>query len=85
MGRRFENKEAVIMKCSVCGSNLTSLITDLPFKVSETTIVILKGLPIFQCDNCSQFLLDDSVIDRVETILERVDTAAELEVIRYAA
>ncbi len=73
------------MKCGVCGSNLTSLITDLPFKVSETTIVIVKGLPIFQCDNCSQFLLGDSVIDRVEKILAKVDTAAELEVISYAA
>ena len=72
------------MKCGVCGSHLTSLITDLPFKVSETTIVIVKGLPIFQCDNCSQFLLD-SVIDRVETILAKVDSAAELEVISYAA
>ena len=52
------------MKCNVCGSNLTALNTDLPFKVSETTIVIVKGLPIFQCDNGSQFLLGDSVIDR---------------------
>jgi YgiT-type zinc finger domain-containing protein len=82
---RFENKEGFAMKCGVCGSKMTSLITDLPFKLSETTIVIVKGLPIFQCDNCSQFLLDDSVIDRVETILAKVDTAAELEVISYAA
>ncbi len=73
------------MRCNVCGSNLASLKTDLPFKVSETTIVIVKGLPIFQCDNCSQFLLGDSVIDRVEKILAKVDTAAELEVISYAA
>jgi YgiT-type zinc finger domain-containing protein len=73
------------MKCDVCGSNLTSLNTDLPFKVSETTIVIVKGLPIFQCDNCNQFLLGDSVIDRVEKILARVDTAAELEIVCYAA
>jgi YgiT-type zinc finger domain-containing protein len=73
------------MKCNVCGSNLTSLNTDLPFKVSETTIVIVKGLPILQCDNCNQFLLSDSVLDRVEKILARVDTAAELEIVSYAA
>ncbi|MGO9567088.1 MAG: YgiT-type zinc finger protein [Desulfomonilaceae bacterium] len=42
------------MKCHVCGSSLKLLITDLPFKVSETTIVILKGLPVLQCDNCSE-------------------------------
>ena len=73
------------MKCHVCGSAMTSVITDLPFKVSGTTIVILKGLPVFQCDNCSEYLLDDPVLKRVEEILEGADIAAELEVIRYAA
>jgi YgiT-type zinc finger domain-containing protein len=61
------------------------LITDLPFKVSEATIVILKGLPVLQCDNCSEYLLDDLVMSRVEEILRKADTAAELEIIRYAA
>jgi YgiT-type zinc finger domain-containing protein len=73
------------MKCHVCGSNLRSLITDLPFKVSERAIVILKGLPVLQCDNCAEYLLDDLVMRRVEEILERVDPEAELEIIRYAA
>jgi YgiT-type zinc finger domain-containing protein len=73
------------MRCSLCGSKLSSLTTDLPFKVRETSIVILKGLPVLQCDNCREYLLDDSVMSRVEEILERVDTAAELEIIRYAA
>jgi hypothetical protein len=45
----------------------------------------LKDLPVAQCDNCSEYLLDDPVLKRVEAILEQVDTAAELEVIRYAA
>jgi YgiT-type zinc finger domain-containing protein len=85
MGERSENEEALLMKCNVCGSNLTSIKTDLPFKVSDTTIVIVKGLPVFQCDNCCEFLLGDSVIDRVDAILSKVDTAAELEVISYAA
>jgi len=73
------------MKCYVCGSKLKSLITDLPFKVSEKNIVILKGLPVWQCDNCREYLLDDAVMQRVEEILQKADGAAELEVIRYAA
>jgi YgiT-type zinc finger domain-containing protein len=64
---------------------LEPLITDLPFKVSETTIVILKDLPLLQCNNCTEYFLDDAVMCRVEEILKRVDTAAELEIIRYAA
>jgi YgiT-type zinc finger domain-containing protein len=73
------------MKCHVCGSRLRPLVTDLPFKVTEATIVILKGLPVLQCDNCTEYLLEDSVMGRVEEILEKVDSAAELEIIRYAA
>ena len=73
------------MKCHICGSSLKALITDLPFKISDTTIVILKGLPVLQCENCSEYLLDDPIMGRVEEILDRVDAAAELEIIRYAA
>jgi YgiT-type zinc finger domain-containing protein len=73
------------MRCSLCGSKLTPLITDLPFKVGDTSIVILKGLPVLQCDNCREYLLDDLVMNRVEEILQRADAAAELEIIRYAA
>jgi YgiT-type zinc finger domain-containing protein len=73
------------MKCHICGGVLSPLITDLPFKVSERTIVILKGLPVLQCENCSEYLLEDSVMRRVEEILQHVDTAAELEIIHFAA
>ena len=73
------------MKCSVCESKLTNIITDLQFKVSDQTIVILKGLPVLQCDNCGEYVLEDSVMSRVEDILQKVDAAAELEIIRYAA
>ena len=48
-------------------------------------IVILKDLPVLQCNNCNEYLLHDPVMKRVDEILEKVDTAAELEVIRYAA
>ena len=73
------------MKCQVCGSRMREIVTDLPFKVIEKTIVIVKSLPVVQCNNCSEYSLDDSVLERVESILARVDTAAELEVIKYMA
>ncbi len=73
------------MKCHLCGSKLKPLITNLPFKIGDMTIVILKGIPVLQCDNCSEYLIDDPVMSRVEKILERVSTDAELEIIRYAA
>lgn len=73
------------MKCHVCGSDMEQIVTDLPFKVNGTTIVILKNLPTYQCKSCTEYLLDDPILARVDDILETVDNAAELEVIRYAA
>jgi YgiT-type zinc finger domain-containing protein len=73
------------MKCGVCGDQLRPVHSDLPFKVSEQTIVILKDLPVLQCQNCAQYLLEDRVLSRVDAILARIDSAAELEIIRYAA
>lgn len=73
------------MRCHVCGSTMSEIVTSLPFKLSERTIVILKDLPVLQCDGCSEYLLDDPVMKRVEEILDKADAAAELEIIRYAA
>lgn len=73
------------MKCHVCGSKMKPVITDLPFKVQETTIAILKDLPVLQCEGCTEYLLEDPVLTRVDEILEKVDPSAELEVIKYAA
>jgi YgiT-type zinc finger domain-containing protein len=73
------------MKCHVCGSRMQSINTDLPFKVNDTTIIIMKDLPVIQCDGCSEYLLDDPVLKRVEAIIENAETEAELKIIRYAA
>jgi len=73
------------MNCSVCGSKLRAMSTDLPFKVREKTIVILKDLPVLQCENCAEYLLRDGVMGKVDEMLSRVGAEAELEIIRYAA
>ena len=73
------------MKCRVCGNRLRTSITDLPFKVTDRTIVILKNLPVEQCDACSEYLIEDTVLAKVETLLSQVDASAELEIIPFAA
>lgn len=73
------------MRCHVCGAQMQPVTTDLPFKINNVTIVIMKDLPVIQCTGCSEYLLDDAVLERVDAIVEKVDSAAELEVIRYAA
>ena len=73
------------MKCRVCGTEMKDTITDLPFKLGDSSIVIVKGLPVRQCSGCREYLLDDPVMERVEEILAGADNGAELEVIKYAA
>ena len=73
------------MKCHVCGGEMRALVTDLPFKLSQRTIVILKELPVLQCERCGEYLLEDQVMERAETLMAKVDAAAELEILKYAA
>jgi hypothetical protein len=53
--------------------------------VSDTSIVILRGLPVLECERCPEYLLDDAVMSRVDEILARIDGTTELEIIRFAA
>ena len=73
------------MRCTVCGAELKTTRTDLPFKVSTRAIIILKGLPVLECVKCPEYLLEDAVLRRVDELLARIDGETELEIIRYAA
>jgi YgiT-type zinc finger domain-containing protein len=73
------------MRCTVCGAELKPTTTDLPLKISDSTIVILKSLPVVQCVTCPEYLIEDAVLRRVDELLARVDGGIELEIIRYAA
>ena len=73
------------MKCTVCGAPMNRVVSDLPFRTTDHTIVILKGLPVLQCGSCMEYLIEDPVLSRVDVILAAVGETAELEVIRYAA
>jgi YgiT-type zinc finger domain-containing protein len=73
------------MKCRVCGSLLRATTTDLPFKVSDRTIVILNDLPVAQCEGCSEYLIADAVFAKVEELLSKVNTSVEVEIIPFAA
>jgi YgiT-type zinc finger domain-containing protein len=73
------------MKCGVCGGELKTASTDLPFKINEDTIVIVKGLPVLQCTNCPEYLIEDEILRWVDEVLAKVEGGTELEIVRYAA
>ncbi len=71
------------MKCHVCGGLMTPTISDLPFRLGPTTIVVVKRLPVLECDSCAEFSIEDHVMEKVESLLERVGRDAELAVVGY--
>jgi len=73
------------MRCRVCGGLLEARVTDLPFKIGDSSIVILRALPVLQCRQCGDTELEQATMARVDQLLATVDGSAELEVIRYAA
>ena len=73
------------MRCRVCGGLLERRVTDLPFKIGDSSIVILKALPVLQCRQCGETELENAIMLRVDELLAGVDRSAELEVIRFAA
>ena len=73
------------MKCRVCGAPMRAAVTDLPFKLSDHSIVVIKGLPVLLCENCTEYALEDRVMATVDHILDSADDASELRVVKYAA
>jgi YgiT-type zinc finger domain-containing protein len=73
------------MKCRVCGGFQEAKVTDTPFKTGDSSIVVLKALPVLQCVQCGEIELEHAVMVKVEQVLSAVDRSSELKVVRYAA
>jgi YgiT-type zinc finger domain-containing protein len=71
--------------CRVCGGGMEPRVTDLPFKIGDSAVVILKEVPVLQCAQCGEIEIEQQIMVKVEKLLASVDRSAELEVIRYAA
>jgi YgiT-type zinc finger domain-containing protein len=84
MERRSKNKEEAMI-CQNCGAKLENIITNLPFKIRDNSIVILKGLPLFQCQNCNEYFIEDHIMEKIDLIFSKIDSAAELEILNFVA
>ena len=73
------------MKCLVCGGELRSVTTDLPSKLSDRTIVVIKKLPVMECERCIEYLIEDAVMARVDELLSGVDRSIELQIVPFPA
>jgi len=73
------------MKCHLCGGRMENLWTDLPFKLENHRIIVVKGIPVEQCSSCGEYVINDPVMESLEHLFESMDQAAELEIRRFAA
>ena len=69
----------------MCSGDLESQITDMPFELSSKSIAILKDLPVLQCDTCGEYAIEDPIMEKVDSLLGKVNQAVELEIVQFAA
>lgn len=73
------------MKCTVCGSTMKKKESRLPFRLSEDRLVIIDDVPAYECTNCQEYLLEDSVLKQIDSLLANVAKETELEIVKFAA
>lgn len=73
------------MKCTQCGALMEARHTDLPFKLGDTTIIVIRSVPVLECRGCTEYLVRDADMQRIEQILERRAMDEQLAVIQFAA
>lgn len=65
---------------------MTEQQTDLPFKLDNHQVLIVKSVPCHICDSCGEVLLSDSVLSNIDKVIAEVRASnTELEVVRFAA
>ncbi len=85
MATDIEGNNIRVATMYLCGGAMEETVTDLPFKIGDTSIVIVRSLPVLQCRQLGEAELENVAMSRVDRLLAAVDRSAELEVIRYAA
>lgn len=82
---RHNKTEYRQMRCHICGGNMQSIKTDLPFKLDDRRILVVKDIPVLQCNSCGEYLLSDLVTETLDNLIEATNKNVELEIRRYAA
>lgn len=73
------------MRCHCCGAEMEKVKTNLPFKLTGQTILVVEDIPVVQCQNCPEYLLEDEVMEKIDQMISELDENVELEIIPFAA
>lgn len=72
------------MKCHVCGTSMTRVVSELPFRVNQSVMIILRDLPLLECTECGAYAFEEKVMERVHEIVERLHCPSHLDAVLYA-
>jgi len=64
---------------------MTRVVSDLPFRVDRSVMIILRELPLIECRECSAYAFEERVMERVQEIVQRLKSPSHLEAVLYAA
>lgn len=79
------NTEVNPMKCHVCGTQMKTVVADLPFRADRSVMIILRGVPLLECCECGAYALEDVVMERVHERVKGLISPSHLDAVRYAA
>ncbi len=81
-GRKENNNSK---KCPLCGGGISDGTTATPFFIDER-IIVVKDVPAEVCGDCGEAYMKSSVVDRVESLLDRLeDLHSEVSIVHYEA
>jgi len=83
MGKRYENKEEIEMKCFKCDGEVkeknVNYVVDL-----EDRIIIIKGVPAKVCTQCNEQYFSDEVSENIEKIVNKLrELELEITIVNY--
>ena len=81
-GKKEKTKKG---KCPLCGGGMSDGITATPFLIGKKVIVI-KDVPAEICGDCGEAYMKSSVVERVESMLDKLeDLHSEVSIVHYEA
>ena len=74
------------MKCVMCKSGTLAESATNHVVSLKDTIIIVKGVPCSECDQCGEKYYDDAVADQLEKIVRHITetTLTEIAVVAYS-
>jgi len=81
-GKKGNNKEK---KCPLCGGGMGDGMTATPFFINDR-IIVIKDVPAEVCRDCGEAYMKSSVVDGIESLLDRLeDLHSEVSIVHYEA